>query len=602
MAWIPLAWRCSEIFILYKGKGDPTSPDSYRGISLCCILAKTYERLLLYRLTKWWEKSSLFRLTQFGFRAGSSTLDAVFVLRNLVNFVCRLNRSPLHACFIDLRKAFPSVSRPALFQRLLLLGVPRPLVAAISSFYQLNLARLRVGNFLSRRFLVTLGLLEGSILSPLLFSIVFSLVWQVISPSDLPGVNSVFRLDDVWVIAFADDLVVLSPSRERLASVLALLDAELASFNLFLNLGKTEVMTFLPRGLRANPLFRPIVLRSHTLSEVDTFRYLGVLLSKFGSLASHEISVHQRAQVSAHKTVGLLHQLGINSLSRHRCYYLSFVQAQFYGLEVIPHSQRFVSQLTSTRNLFMRSLFRLPPGTPSDLFYVLWPSFTPQVLALQRRLSFYRRALAHNLPCVTSAFILDASLLSRSCGWFHESFQFYRSVCSTARLADFDFARDIPFLLEVLQNESIFSFTFIRASSGAAMSFFRLVRHPEGLVKFREELSLLQNHHQHIVLCFASGQMRWCFLSSPRRLCPRCGASWHWDHFFTCRELIPLLSSRNLSLIKIRGDIYQSRWKSVFSDIAHVLLAWSFILNVDPGVKLNYDTDVLRSLIRACAD
>ncbi len=142
MAWIPLAWRCSEIFILYKGKGDPTSPDSYRGIALCCILAKTYERLLLFRLMKWWEKSSVFKLTQFGFQSGSSTLDAVFVLSNLVNFVCRENRLPLHACFIDLRKAFPSVSRPALFQRLIRLGVPRPLVLAISSFYQLTTARL----------------------------------------------------------------------------------------------------------------------------------------------------------------------------------------------------------------------------------------------------------------------------------------------------------------------------------------------------------------------------------------------------------------------------------------------------------------------------
>jgi hypothetical protein len=37
-AWIPLAWRCAEIFILYKGKGDPFCSDSYRGIALCCIL------------------------------------------------------------------------------------------------------------------------------------------------------------------------------------------------------------------------------------------------------------------------------------------------------------------------------------------------------------------------------------------------------------------------------------------------------------------------------------------------------------------------------------------------------------------------------------
>ncbi len=62
------------------------------------------------------------------------------------------------------------------------------------------------------------------------------------------------------------------------------------------------------------------------------------------------------------------------------CYFLSFVQAQYYGLELLPFSQSLVNQLVSTRNFFTQSLFRLPPGTSSELFYMLWPSFTPQAL------------------------------------------------------------------------------------------------------------------------------------------------------------------------------------------------------------------------------
>ncbi len=206
--WTPIAWRCSEVFILPKGKGDPTLGDSYRGIALCSIFAKLYERLLLFRIVGWWKKSSLFRLSQFGFRSKSSTLDAVFMLRGLINYVCRIHKTPLHACFIDLKKAFPSVSRSSLFSRLINLGVPSPLVAAIASFYNLNFAHLRIGRFLSRPFIITLGLLEGSILSPILFSIVFSFVWEVVNPSAFPWVNGVFKIDDVWVIAFADDLVI----------------------------------------------------------------------------------------------------------------------------------------------------------------------------------------------------------------------------------------------------------------------------------------------------------------------------------------------------------------------------------------------------------
>jgi hypothetical protein len=339
------------------------------------------------------------------------------------------------------------------------------------------------------------------------------------------------------------------------------------------------------------------VLRSTVISEVEAFRYLGVVISKFGVLNQQVECVYQRAQVSALKTVSLMHQLSINSLHRHGVYFLSFVQAQFYGIELFSFSQQFLNQLECTRNLFMRNLFRLPPGTPSELFYVLWPSFTPAALCLSRRLSFFRRALSHDLECVTAAFLHDASLLARSHGWFYDSFLFYRSICSASRLEEFDFARDVSALLDLFSSRELFSFTFVRASTGPAMSFFRLIRHPDGLVKFRAQLSLLPNHHQHVILCFASSQMRWCFLATPRRVCPFCGQSWHWDHFFTCASVFPVLASRNLSLTKTRSDIYSSNWQVVFSDIAHVLLVWSFSLNADPNFVLSYDTDVFRSLV-----
>jgi hypothetical protein len=133
------------------------------------------------------------------------------------------------------------------------------------------------------------------------------------------------------------------------------------------------------------------------------------------------------------------------------------------------------------------------------------------------------------------------------------------------------------------------------------MSFFREIRRLEGLVSFRLALSELAGEHQHIILCFASDQMRWCFLSSPRRFCPHCAVSWHWQHFLTCPHLANVLSSRNISLAKMRCSIRESSWSIVFSDIAHVLLVWSFALNSDPNFTLSYDVDNFRSLFLHCA-
>jgi hypothetical protein len=126
---------------------------------------------------------------------------------------------------------------------------------------------------------VTLGLLEGSILSPILFIIVLSFVWDVLKPSLLPDGMLQYKLKgrEIWIIAFADDLVILSPSRKKLARSLRRLDVEFRKFNLQKSFVKTETMTFYPRSApRSSP--PPIVVRNHALKQVDTFKYLGVTL------------------------------------------------------------------------------------------------------------------------------------------------------------------------------------------------------------------------------------------------------------------------------------------------------------------------------------
>jgi hypothetical protein len=52
-AELPVIWRCTEVFLLYKGKGLLTDPGSYRGIALMDSCLKLYERLLYARLAPW---------------------------------------------------------------------------------------------------------------------------------------------------------------------------------------------------------------------------------------------------------------------------------------------------------------------------------------------------------------------------------------------------------------------------------------------------------------------------------------------------------------------------------------------------------------------
>ncbi len=117
--------------------------------------------------------------------------------------------------FLDLKKAFPSINRNALFRRLASLGFPAKLLKAASAFYHLTSARLRIGVLLTSVFLINAGVLEGRVLSPLLFALAFSIIWEKLQASPFPDENYVFRSTDFWLFAFADDLVVIASSLQK---------------------------------------------------------------------------------------------------------------------------------------------------------------------------------------------------------------------------------------------------------------------------------------------------------------------------------------------------------------------------------------------------
>ena len=78
---VPQEMRDATIVTLYKNKGDRSDCNNYRGISLLSIVGKAFARVLLIRLQKL--ASRVYPESQCGFRAGSSTIDMIFSVRQL---------------------------------------------------------------------------------------------------------------------------------------------------------------------------------------------------------------------------------------------------------------------------------------------------------------------------------------------------------------------------------------------------------------------------------------------------------------------------------------------------------------------------------------
>ena len=118
---VPAEWRDGILISMYKGKGPKDECGSYRPISLLSVPGKVFAHLLLERLKPLLQ--SMQRPQQLGFTAGRFTIDAILALR-LLSEIHRHFSCPLYAAYIDIKAAFDSVDRTALWRALRARGVP----------------------------------------------------------------------------------------------------------------------------------------------------------------------------------------------------------------------------------------------------------------------------------------------------------------------------------------------------------------------------------------------------------------------------------------------------------------------------------------------
>ena len=128
---VPKDW--SDVVLLpIPKKGELHKCDNWRGIALLDVVGKVIVRIIQERLQKLAEEE--LPESQCGFRKGRSCSDVVFTVRQLVEKSWE-HRSKSFLVFIDLKKAYDSVPRVALWQALGKLGVPDNLVELIRSFH-----------------------------------------------------------------------------------------------------------------------------------------------------------------------------------------------------------------------------------------------------------------------------------------------------------------------------------------------------------------------------------------------------------------------------------------------------------------------------------
>ena len=133
--------------------------------------------------------------TQFGFRKGKSTLDAIILITEKIYDAFNSGNGSFNInIFIDFQKAFDTIDHCILMNKLSMYGVTGIYHEVLKNYLSKRHQSVRIGDQLSPPLPITKGIPQGSILGSLLFLYYINC---------LPNVSNIFTS-----VLFADDLVL----------------------------------------------------------------------------------------------------------------------------------------------------------------------------------------------------------------------------------------------------------------------------------------------------------------------------------------------------------------------------------------------------------
>ena len=166
----PSSWREAEIVPIPKPGKDLSNPNNYRPIALTSCICKTMERLVNARIVWYLESNNLISDIQCGFRQGRSTVDHLVRFETFIREAF-VKKQHVLAIFFDLEKAYDTTWKEGIIDDIYNMGIRGRLPKFIQGFLSDRTFKVRVGSTHSDTFEQEMGVPQGSILSPVLFSI-----------------------------------------------------------------------------------------------------------------------------------------------------------------------------------------------------------------------------------------------------------------------------------------------------------------------------------------------------------------------------------------------------------------------------------------------
>jgi Reverse transcriptase (RNA-dependent DNA polymerase) len=322
---VPSEWRLARIVPIPKKEGATDIKD-HRPISLTEVVRKVFEKCIRDMLVS---EIGHAHFAQGGFEPEKGTIDQVAALNETMQM--RKTREGEFPCvaFLDIAKAYDSVDRNILWNRLMEKRCNPAVARVVMALFDGVRSKVAVGGRETREIEHRAGLLQGSVLSPMLYNLYIGAIME-----KLMAANSNDPLTSFW---YADDGAVVAKSPEEMQRLLTVAEEFSREMNFRFNPRKCEVMN----------CGRPVRIYGEVVPTCTQFKYLGVWFGEEGA----DWFLHFSKMVEkGERTLNFWRSIGFNGggfgLRTRRMVFTTFLRPVVeYGLAIMPYIVKIITML-----------------------------------------------------------------------------------------------------------------------------------------------------------------------------------------------------------------------------------------------------------------
>ena len=160
----PACWRQANVTPIPKGPPSSSVANS-RPISITSVLSKVFERLVSVRLGRFMERSGTLPTTQFAYRKGIGTCDALLCMSHTLQRALESGQEA-RILQIDSSPAFDSVNHLCILYRLCSVGIGGSVLSILTQLLSNRSQHVMVDGCRSKLANVISGVRQGNVLGP----------------------------------------------------------------------------------------------------------------------------------------------------------------------------------------------------------------------------------------------------------------------------------------------------------------------------------------------------------------------------------------------------------------------------------------------------